>query len=88
MRPKRDVSIADGFWTSLAFTGPLLLLGAFPALPGSVQRASLFLALFLGLAAMVRPFVHLRLHGPRKKGTWTDAPSPPFRPTRPLGSES
>jgi hypothetical protein len=88
MRPKRDVSIADGFWTSLAFTGPLLLLGAFPALPASVQRAWLFLAFFLGLAAMVRPFVHLHLRGPQTKGRWrTEAPSPPkLSPTRPLAS--
>ena len=57
MRPKQEVSIADGFWTSLAITGPLLALGAFPLFPGSVHRAALFLAAALGLVAMVRPFV-------------------------------
>jgi hypothetical protein len=57
MRPKQEVSIADGFWTSLAITGPLLAMGAFPILPGGVHRAALFLAAALGLVAMVRPFV-------------------------------
>jgi hypothetical protein len=67
MRPKREVSIADGFWTSLTFTGPLLAVGILPGLPASVQAAALFLGTALGLAAMVRPFLHWPARGAAKR---------------------
>lgn len=56
MRPARD-TLADRFWVSLAFTGPLLALAAVPRLPPRLTNALLFTALFLGVMAMLLPLV-------------------------------